>query len=178
MATGTHSTDQLEQYQGSAHFDSESVAIVVAEWNADINERMYTSCVDTLRRYGVKEIDRVTVPGAYELPFAAQKMAYDTYSAIICLGTIIKGQTKHDEYIAQAVATGLMEVSLKHDKPVIFGVLTVNDHQQALDRAGGSVGDKGAEAAVSALKLIELARVYTGRFNPDDMVDAFFSDED
>lgn len=170
--------DHLESYSGKGDFSRESVAIVVAEWNGEINQKMRASCVAVLEQHGVKEIDVVSVPGAFELPFAAQKMAYETYSAVICLGTIIKGQTKHDEYISTAVANGLMEVGLKHDKPVIFGVLTTNDMPQALERAGGSVGDKGAESAVSALKLIELSREYTGKYNPDDMVDAFYTDED
>ncbi|MCE3008310.1 MAG: 6,7-dimethyl-8-ribityllumazine synthase [Bacteroidetes bacterium] len=178
MATADTDTASLEQYRGRADFRQESIALIVAEWNADINARMYSSALRVLQAHGVKDIDRILVPGAYELPFAAQKMAYDVYSAIICFGTLIKGETRHDEYIATAVASGLMEVSLKHDKPVIFGVLTVNNREQALARTGGSVGDKGAEAAVSALKLLELARTYTGKYNPDGMVDAFYTDED
>ncbi|MBX3101869.1 MAG: 6,7-dimethyl-8-ribityllumazine synthase [Bacteroidetes bacterium] len=168
----------LSQYTGQTDFSGESVAIVVAEWNGEVNEAMYKACLHTLQQAGVQDIDRITVPGAYELPFAAQKVAYDTYSAVICLGTIIKGETRHDEFIASAVAHGLMKVSLKHEKPVIFGVLTVENEAQAWDRAGGSKGNKGAEAAVSALKLIELAREHTGKYDPDDMVDAFFSGSD
>ena len=134
-----------------------SFGIVVAEWNDDITGALYEGALQTLLKHGAQKenIYRCNVPGAYELSFGAQRMAdHPRIEAVICLGCIIKGETKHDEYIAHAVAQGLTNVSLKYNKPVIFGVLTPNTHEQAVDRAGGKHGNKGDEAAITAIKMI------------------------
>ncbi len=132
-------------------------AIVVSEWNAEITESLYTGAVQTLIEQGaVKEnIIRKTVPGSYELSLGAQWMAKrEDIDAVICLGCVIQGETPHFDYICQAVAQGITSVALKYDKPVIFGVLTTLNHQQALDRAGGRHGNKGDEAAATAIKML------------------------
>ena len=132
-------------------------AIVVAEWNEHITEALAQGAIKTLLGYGVLEenIVRRNVPGSYELTFAAQKMAQkEDIDAIICIGCVIQGETKHNDYINNAVAQGLTVVSLKYDKPVIFGVLTPNTEQQAIDRAGGIHGNKGDEAAITAVKML------------------------
>jgi len=132
-------------------------AIVVAEWNKEVTEALTKGAKKTLLEYGATEenIVRVNVPGSYELTFAAQKMAQkDDIDAVICIGCVIQGETKHNDYINHAVAQGLTNVSLKYDKPVIFGVLTPNTEQQAFDRAGGIHGNKGDEAAITAVKML------------------------
>jgi 6,7-dimethyl-8-ribityllumazine synthase len=132
-------------------------AIVVAEWNEEITEALYIGAYTTLINHGVQpeNITRTNVPGSYELSFGAQKMAQKPeIDAVICIGCVIQGETKHNDYINHAVAQGLTNVSLKYNKPVIFGVLTPNNQQQAIDRAGGIHGNKGDEAAITAIKML------------------------
>jgi 6,7-dimethyl-8-ribityllumazine synthase len=133
------------------------LAVIVSEWNDDITDALYQGVLDTLVEHGVQKsnIIKKDVAGSFELPLAAQWMAQlDDIDAVICLGCIIKGETKHDEYISNAVAQGITNVGLKYNKPVIFGVLTPNTKQQALDRAGGKHGNKGDEAAITAIKML------------------------
>ena len=133
--------------------------IVVAEWNEEITKALHQGAYDYLIEQGVWESNIVTkqVPGSFELTFAAQHFAKDeNIDAIICLGCVIKGETKHDEYISNAVGHGLTDVSLKFDKPVIFGLLTTNTHEQAIDRCGGKHGNKGTEAAMTAVRMLGL----------------------
>jgi len=137
------------------------VAIVVAEWNSEVTEALYQGAIRTLLEQGVKEenIVRGDVPGSYELTLASQWFAQrEDIDAVIALGAVIKGETLHNEYINHSVAQGLANVSLKYDKPVIFGVLTPNNMEQALDRAGGKHGNKGDEAAITALKMVSLKK--------------------
>lgn len=132
-------------------------AVVVAEWNTEITEALCQGAIQTLLSHGVssENIIRVNVPGSYELSFGAAKMAQKVnIDAVICIGCVIQGETKHNDYINHAVAQGLTNVSLQYNKPVIFGVLTPNTQQQALDRAGGIHGNKGDEAAITAIKML------------------------
>jgi 6,7-dimethyl-8-ribityllumazine synthase len=134
-------------------------AIVVAEWNGEITEALYEGALKTLTEYGVKaeNIIRANVPGSFELSYGSQVFAQkDDIDAVIAIGCVIQGETKHNDYINHAVAGGLTDVALKYNKPVIFGVLTPNDYQQALDRAGGIHGNKGDEAAITAIKMLGL----------------------
>ena len=136
---------------------SKKFGIVVSEWNSDVTESLYAGTVDTLLHHGATKynIIRKSVPGSFELTLGAQWMAKDeNIDAVICLGCVIQGETPHFEYICQAVANGITNVALKYDKPVIFGVLTTLNHQQALDRAGGKHGNKGDEAAATAIKML------------------------
>ncbi len=133
-------------------------AIVVAEWNEDITEVLYEGACHALITAGAKKnhIIRKIVPGSFELPLCAQWMAENkNIDAIICLGCVIQGDTPHFDYICQAVAYGIMKVNLKIGKPVAFGVLTVLNKKQALERAGGKLGNKGEEAALSVVKMLE-----------------------
>lgn len=133
-----------------------SIGIILSEWNTDITNALFEACIRTLTDHGTlkDKITTIKVPGSFELPSAAQLLLESReFDAVICLGCIIKGDTKHDEYIAQAVSTGIMMVSIDYSTPVIFGVLTTDNLQQALDRAGGVHGNKGDEAAITALKM-------------------------
>ncbi len=150
------------RYQGSGHHGDVQVGIVVSKWNPQITETLFTGAVEVLVNAGLyrDHIHHYEVPGAYELPSAANivlnhKMGLD---GIICLGCVIQGETRHFEFICQAVAKGLVDTSLAHNKPVIFGVLTPDTQQQALDRAGGKYGNKGEEAAVAFLEMVDLAK--------------------
>lgn len=132
-------------------------AIVVAEWNEEITEALYEGAVASLLAHGVKQkhIIRKNVPGSYELTLGALWMAEEkSIDAVICLGCVIQGDTPHFDYICQAVAIGITDVNIKTKKPVIFGVLTTLNQQQAFDRAGGKLGNKGEEAALTAIKMI------------------------
>jgi 6,7-dimethyl-8-ribityllumazine synthase len=146
------------------HLDDSKIGIVVADWNAEVTHKLLDGAKSTLLQNGVKE-DEVTVihvPGAFELPFGAKILLQsDKYDGVICLGCVIKGETKHDEYINNSVANGIMQLSLVTGKPVIFGLLTPNDMEQAIDRSGGKHGNKGDEAAITLLEMIQLHRTLT-----------------
>ncbi|BDD07698.1 6,7-dimethyl-8-ribityllumazine synthase [Fulvitalea axinellae] len=132
-------------------------AIVVSEWNEEITEALFNGAMETLLKHGAKQenIIRKDVPGSFELSIGAQWAAQvDEIDAVICLGCVIQGETRHFDFICQAVADGITNVSLKYNKPVIFGVLTPDNQQQALDRAGGKHGNKGDEAAITAVKML------------------------
>ena len=132
--------------------------IVVAEWNEDVTEVLYHGALGALLALGAKKsnIVRVNVPGSFELPLAAKWAAEKKQmDAVICLGCVIQGDTPHFDYICQAVAQGIMNVNLASGKPVVFGVLTTLNKNQALERAGGKYGNKGEEAAVTAVKMLE-----------------------
>lgn len=138
------------------------IGLLVSEWNNSITENLRKGAVQTLIDQGVKSKNIKTghVPGSFELPSAAVMMleADESLDAVICLGCIIQGETRHFEFIAQAVANGIMQVSVDYNTPVIFGVLTCDNMIQAEDRSGGKQGNKGVEAAVSCLKMLELER--------------------
>ena len=138
---------------------SYKIGIVVAQWNATITNALLEGAREILLKAGVTEdnIEVLFVPGSFELPWGARQiMKPGKKDAVICLGCIIQGETKHDEYIATAVASGIMQLGLMSGVPVIFGVLTTNTEEQAFDRAGGKHGNKGAEAAASALQLANI----------------------
>ncbi|MFC5411361.1 6,7-dimethyl-8-ribityllumazine synthase [Larkinella bovis] len=134
-------------------------AIVVAEWNTEVTEALFEGAYQTLLHYGAaaENVVRGNVPGSFELSLGAQWFAQrDDIDAVIALGCVIQGETKHNDYINHAVAQGLTQVGIKTGKPVIFGVLTPNNQQQAIDRAGGIHGNKGDEAAMTAIKMLGL----------------------
>ncbi len=140
-----------------ANLSSNKIAIVVAQWNEEITEALYHGAVESLLSGGIKKnnIIRKTVPGSFELPLGALWMAEKKgIDAVICLGCVIQGDTPHFDYICQAVAYGITEAGLKTKKPVIFGVLTTLNKKQALERAGGKLGNKGEEAAITALEML------------------------
>ena len=149
----------LSDYKAHKTIDlaSKIFAIVVSEWNETITGALYQGAYDTLIKEGVnpENIVKKDVPGTFELSLGAQWMAeVDGIDAVICLGCVIQGETRHFDFICNAVADGITNVSLKYNKPVIFGVLTPDNMQQALDRAGGVHGNKGDEAAITAIKML------------------------
>lgn len=134
-------------------------AVVVSEWNTEITEALFNGAKDTFLKFGVVEADivRRNVPGSFELTLGAQLMAErKEFDGIVCIGVVIQGETKHFDFICDSVAKGITDLNMKYNLPVIFGVLTPNTMQQALDRAGGVHGNKGDEAAVTAIKMAAL----------------------
>jgi 6,7-dimethyl-8-ribityllumazine synthase len=132
------------------------IGIAVSQWNPEITMSLLEGAKSILYKAGVPEdhIEVLYVPGSFELPWAArQLMKGDKKDAVICLGCIVQGETKHDEYIATAVASGIIQLGLMSGIPVLFGVLTTNTEEQARERAGGQHGNKGEDAAASALRL-------------------------
>jgi len=132
-------------------------AILVSEWNEEVTNALYAGAYETLIKHGAQEKNIISqrVPGSFELTLGAQKMAQKPdVDAVICLGCVIQGETKHFDFICHAVAQGITDVSIKFNKPVIFGVLTPNTQEQAMDRAGGKHGNKGDEAAITAIKML------------------------
>jgi 6,7-dimethyl-8-ribityllumazine synthase len=135
------------------------IGILVSEWNEEVTSALLTGTTTTLQRHGVKKSNVFVkyVPGSFELTAGASMMADALkLDAIICLGCIIQGETRHFEFIAQAVANGITHVGIQYNIPVVFGVLTTDNYQQALDRCGGKHGNKGDEAAVTAIKMVDL----------------------
>lgn len=153
---GPHKSGRIKTKSGIA---SKRFAIVVAEWNEEITGSLYESAVNTLLDHGIprENIIRKTVPGSFELSLGGLLMAEKKdIHAVICLGCVIQGETPHFDYICQAVAYGITQANLITRKPVVFGVLTTLDKQQAQDRAGGRHGNKGEEAALTALQMLEM----------------------
>jgi len=153
--------------EGLPDISNKKFAIVVAEWNSEVTEKLFEGAYQTLITYGAlpANIVRGNVPGSFELTMGSQWFAQrNDIDAVIALGVVIQGETKHNDYINHAVAQGITNVSLKFDKPVIFGVLTPNNMEQALERSGGVHGNKGDEAAITAIKMIGLkAQVGNGQ---------------
>ena len=137
------------------------VAIIAAEWNSKITDRLTAGCVETLKKHGVEEdmIDIFRVPGTVELTFGASAVIETgAFDAVIVFGCVIRGETPHFDYVCHSVTQGITHLNSECDIPVIFGVLTVDNEQQAIDRIGGKAGHKGVEAAETALKMYQFAR--------------------
>ena len=138
-------------------------AIAVAEWNYEITGSLLKGAIDSLKKHGVweKNISVKHVPGTFELTFAASAMMqYEDVDAIIVLGCVIQGETRHFDFICNGVTNGITQLNNQAEVPVIFGVLTTEDQQQAIDRAGGKHGNKGDEAAITAIKMVALNNSY------------------
>jgi 6,7-dimethyl-8-ribityllumazine synthase len=152
----------MKVYEGLLKQKEEiKVGIVVSRFNELITSKLLGGALDTLKRHEVSEdnIDVAWVPGAFEIPLIAAKMAKSgRYDAVICLGAVIRGSTTHYDYVCNEVAKGVATVSLKHDIPVMFGVITTENIEQALERAGSKVGNKGSESAQGAIEMINLMR--------------------
>lgn len=133
--------------------------IVVSEWNNNITDALLQGAIQALKENGAKEENIIVkyVPGSFELIAGGKYMAqYTDVDSIICLGCVIKGDTPHFDYVCSGTTQGIAELNLKYDKPFIFGLLTTNNLQQAIDRCGGSLGNKGTECAITAIKMIDL----------------------
>lgn len=138
--------------------DSLSFGIVVSEWNKSITSSLYKGAYDTLIECGVSidNISTYNVPGSFELVFGAKIAAKSKPNAIICLGSVIKGETKHFDFVCNSVSLGIKDLNVQLDIPVVFGVLTDNNMEQAISRSGGKNGNKGVEAAITAIKMAVL----------------------
>ena len=149
----------MKEYQESLVSKGKSYAIIVARFNEFIGSKLLSGAIDALKRHGVKdeEITKVWVPGAFEIPLIAKKIALKKdYDAVICLGAVIRGATSHYDLVASEVSKGIAQVSLQTEKPIIFGVLTTDTLEQAIERAGAKEGNKGFEAATTAIEMANL----------------------
>lgn len=149
-------------YQGHVVGTDLKIGVVVGRFNDFITHKLLGGAVDTLKRHGVAEenIETAWVPGAFEIPLVAKKMAESkTYDAVITLGTVIRGATPHFDYVCNEAAKGVSNASMQTSTPVIFGILTTETIEQAVERAGTKAGNKGAEAAVSAIEMANLMKV-------------------
>ena len=145
--------------EGDLQSTGKKFGIIVSRFNSFVSERLLEGALDTLLRSGAEDsaIDVVRVPGAFEIPLMAQKMAKsDSYDAVICLGAVIRGATSHYDLVANEVAKGVAQVGLDTGVPTIFGVLTTDTIEQAIERAGSKAGNKGSEVALAAIEMINL----------------------
>ena len=146
-------------FQGELHGAGLRVALVVARFNEIVTSRLLAGARSALERHGVSDVDVAWVPGAFELPMAARRLAESRrYDAVVCLGAIIRGETPHFEFIAAETARGVGQAAQETGVPTIFGVITPNTLEQAFDRAGGKLGNKGYDAAISAIEMANLMR--------------------
>lgn len=151
--------NSMKTLEGTMTHTTGRYALLVGRWNSFVVEHLVEGAADTLRRHGVadEQVTIVRVPGAFEIPLAAQRLAKTgNYDAIIALGAVIRGGTPHFEHVAGECTKGIAHVSLAHDIPIAFGVLTVDSIEQAIERSGTKAGNKGAEAALSALEMVSL----------------------
>ncbi len=152
--------NNLSEIHSDSQFNAENntFGIVVSEWNSSITFSLLEGAKTALLEHKVKPENILIkyVPGTYELAYGAQFLLQEHHQldSVICLGCVIQGETKHFDFICQAAAQGIMQVGLKYNKPAIFGVLTTNNEQQAIDRSGGKHGNKGVEAALTAIKML------------------------
>lgn len=151
--------EQKNVFSGDLNGKGKRFGIVAARFNEFITSRLIDGAVDSLHRHGVEEegIAIAWCPGAFEIPLVAKRMLMtDKYDAVICLGCVIRGSTPHFDYVASEVAKGIGKISLDFAKPVIFGVLTTETIEQAIERAGTKAGNKGFDAATSAIEMVNL----------------------
>lgn len=151
----------MKLYEGKLVSDHIKVGIVVARFNEFITSKLLSGAIDTLKRENVSEedIEVAWVPGAFEIPLIASHMAKSKkYDAVICLGAVIRGSTSHYDYVCSEVSKGIAQVSLANDIPVMFGVLTTDTIEQAIERAGTKAGNKGSECAHGAIEMVNLIR--------------------
>ncbi len=160
MATQNLSDHNTSGIPAKEVLAEQKYAIAVADWNPNITHALLDGAKETLMEYGVKEsnIREVHVPGTFELIYASTQLlgSEEEYAAVIAIGCVIKGETPHFDYICQGVTEGIAHLNMDGVAPVIFGVLTTNDLEQALNRAGGKLGNKGVEAAVTAIKMANI----------------------
>lgn len=153
--------DNIKVIEGDFRQAQGRYAIAVARFNAFVVESLLSGAIDTLRRHGIKDEDItiIRVPGAHELPVAVQRLARSgNFDAIVALGAVIRGGTPHFDYVAGECAKGLGHIGLQNDMPVMFGVLTVDSIEQAIERSGTKAGNKGAEAAMGAIEMVSLLK--------------------
>ncbi|SMC55865.1 6,7-dimethyl-8-ribityllumazine synthase [Sporomusa malonica] len=153
--------ENIKTYEGNLVAEGLKFGIVIARFNEFITSKLLGGSLDALKRHGavVENIEIAWVPGAYEIPLVAQKMAMSKkYDAVICLGTVIRGSTSHYDYVCAEVSKGVAHVGLNSGVPTVFGVLTTDTIEQAIERAGTKAGNKGFDAAVSAIEMANLLK--------------------
>lgn len=151
----------MKVYEGNLKGEGFRIGIVLSRFNSFITDKLFDGALDALKRHGVHESDITLyrVPGSFEIPLVTKKLTgLKTYDAIVCLGALIRGQTPHFEYISAEVTKGLAQVSLESEIPVAFGIITADTIEQAVERAGTKMGNKGFEAAVSAIEMANLLK--------------------
>ncbi|HHX71203.1 MAG: 6,7-dimethyl-8-ribityllumazine synthase [Miniphocaeibacter sp.] len=151
----------MKVYEGNLISENIKIGIVAGRFNEFITSKLLSGAIDGLKRHNVKEedIEVAWVPGAFEIPLIASKMAKnEKYDAIICLGAIIRGSTTHYDYVCSEVSKGIAHISLNSEKPVLFGVLTTENIEQAIERAGTKAGNKGFECAEGAIEMVNLIK--------------------
>ncbi len=151
----------IKTIEGNLRVQNARFCLVVSRFNSFVVESLLAGAIDTLKRHGAEDADLtlVRVPGAFEMPVACERLAAKGgYDAIIAIGAVIRGGTPHFEYVAGECVKGIAQVSLKHGVPISFGVLTVDSIEQAIERSGTKAGNKGAEAAMSAIEMVNLLR--------------------
>lgn len=151
----------MKTYEGKLIAKGLKFAIVVGRFNEFIGSKLLSGAIDTFKRHGVEEndIEIIWVPGAFEIPLVSKKLAKSKkYDGVICLGAVIRGATPHFDYVSNEVTKGIASVSLETELPVIFGVLTTDTIEQAIERAGTKAGNKGSEAAITAIEMANLLR--------------------
>lgn len=149
----------MKVYEGELVSKGKKYGILVARFNEFIGSKLLSGAIDALKRHGVKEeeIELAWVPGAFEIPLISKKMAKSgKYDGIICLGAVIRGNTPHFDYVSSEVSKGIASTSLETEVPIVFGVLTTDTIEQAIERAGTKAGNKGFEAGVTAIELVNL----------------------
>ena len=153
-------TTNLSNYDASQVPSAENMrfAIITSEWNEHITFALRDGAIATLEKFGAKVIDVYYVPGAFELINASNRLAQRRYDAIIALGCVIQGGTPHFDYVCQGTTQGIAQLNAMQRKPIIYGVLTCNTEQEALDRCGGKLGNKGDEAAITAIKMVNFEK--------------------
>lgn len=154
---------KMKMYEGKLVAEGLKFGIIVGRFNEFIGGKLLTGALDGLKRHGVeeKDIEIAWVPGAFEIPLTAKKMAKSKqYDAVICLGAVIRGATPHFDYVSNEVSKGIASVSLETETPVIFGVLTTDTIEQAIERAGTKAGNKGYDAAVTAIEMANLFKQF------------------
>jgi len=152
-------------FEGRLQGESLSIAIVVSRFNDLITRQLLAGAQDGLRRHGVEaeKVDVAWVPGSFEIPLVARKLAESgRYQAVVCLGAVVRGETPHFEYVATQVSSGIARAALETGVPLIFGIITADSLEEALERAGGKMGNKGCDAAVSAIEMANLMRGMAG----------------
>lgn len=151
----------MKTFEGKLIAEGLKFAIIVGRFNEFISSKLLSGAIDGLNRHGAKEdeIEIIWVPGAFEIPLVAKKLAKSNkYDAIICIGAVIRGSTPHFEYVSNEVAKGIANVSLSTEIPIIFGVLTTDNIEQAIERAGTKNGNKGYDAAITAIEMANLLK--------------------
>lgn len=147
-------------YEGKLLGENQKIGIIVSRFNEFITNKLLSGCLDALGRHEVNldNVDIAWVPGAFEMPLVAQKMTARGYDAVICLGAVIRGATPHFEYVSAEVTKGIAQVGLSTGVPVVYGVITADTIEQAIERAGTKAGNKGVDAALTAIEMVNLLR--------------------